>query len=59
MEYVSANILKYLTKSIGFDEKRVHFIPVSGLMGTNLVEKDPTHWYKGSSFVSKLDKIIK
>jgi len=46
-------------KKIGFDPKKVPFIPISGWNGDNMVDKsDNLKWYKGPCLKEALDLII-
>ena len=40
-------------KQIGFQAEKIHFVPISGLIGTNLIdapkEKALTSWYHGNT----------
>ena len=53
--------LKPFLKSCGYNiEKNVHWIPISGLSGDNLIEKVDSHkcpWYKGPTLMELLDSI--
>ncbi|MEM2636971.1 MAG: translation elongation factor EF-1 subunit alpha [Candidatus Korarchaeota archaeon] len=44
---------------LGFKPANIDFVPVSGLLGINLVEvdKERTPWYKGPSLLEALDKL--
>lgn len=47
--------------SIGFKNENLHFVPISGLHGTNLIER-PTdipelNWYQGESLTQILDEL--
>lgn len=47
--------------SIGFKQENIHFVPISGLQGVNLLEK-PTAvpsldaWYQGPTLIELLDQ---
>ncbi|MBI4258598.1 MAG: translation elongation factor EF-1 subunit alpha [Thaumarchaeota archaeon] len=46
-----------LLKTVGYDLKKVHIIPVSGWTGDNLVKKsEKMSWYKGPTLYEALDK---
>jgi len=48
--------LDHLLKSVLFDTSKIHFVPVSGWMGDNLVERSPRMpWYKGPLLIEALD----
>lgn len=47
--------------SIGFRQDNIHFIPISGLHGTNLIVKpaeveELSAWYKGPTLIELLDQ---
>jgi elongation factor 1-alpha len=45
-------------KKIGFNPDKVHFIPISGWHGDNMLEKSPNlAWYKGLTLLEALDDI--
>jgi len=45
-----------LLKTIGYDVSKIHFIPVSGWLGDNLVEKSKNMpWYNGPTLLEALD----
>ncbi len=45
-----------LLKTIGYDISKIHFIPVSGWLGDNLVEKSKNMpWYNGPTLLEALD----
>ncbi|MCX8192393.1 MAG: translation elongation factor EF-1 subunit alpha [Nitrososphaeria archaeon] len=45
-----------LLKRIGFDVSKIHFIPVSGWVGDNLIERsDKMKWYTGPTLLEALD----
>jgi len=46
-------------KKVGYNPKKVPFIPISGWLGDNMVEKSANlPWYKGPCLVEALDAII-
>merc|ERR1719193_1177311 len=48
---------KFLAK-IGYKPKKIPFIPISGWMGDNMIEKSQNmNWYKGDTLLEALDKI--
>lgn len=52
---VKAEVEKLL-KTVGYDLKKVHFIPVSGWMGDNLIKKsERMSWYKGPTLYEVLN----
>jgi elongation factor 1-alpha len=45
-------------KKCGYDEKKIPFVPISGWVGDNMVDKsDKMPWYKGPILVEALDGI--
>ncbi|MHB8567646.1 MAG: translation elongation factor EF-1 subunit alpha [Nitrososphaerales archaeon] len=49
--------MEKLLKAVGFKIDKIHFIPVSGWMGDNLVKKsDKMPWYKGPTLLQALDE---
>lgn len=58
-ETIKKNLKPFL-KSCGYQEKNVHWIPVSGLYGDNLVNRVDPHrcpWYDGPTLIELLDSI--
>jgi len=52
--------VKKLLTSIGFKTDDIPFVPVSGLIGDNIVKKsDKMPWYKGGTLVDAMDATIK
>jgi elongation factor 1-alpha len=50
--------LKKFLKKCGYDEKKIPFVPISGWVGDNMVERsDKMAWYKGPIMVEALDGI--
>jgi len=49
----------WLMKQVGYRKDAVHFIPVSGFSGANVVEPDYAKhpWYKGPSLIKYLDQL--
>ena len=46
-----------LLKRIGFNIKDIEFVPVSGIIGDNIIEKsDKTPWYDGPTLFDAMDK---
>ena len=46
-------------KKIGYDPKKIPFIPISGWVGDNMVEKSANlPWYKGPTLKEALDLIV-
>ncbi|HDO21102.1 MAG: translation elongation factor EF-1 subunit alpha [archaeon GB-1845-036] len=55
-EEVKAGVSKFL-RMIGYNVSKMHFIPVSGWYGDNLVVKsERTPWYEGPTLVEALDE---
>ncbi|MEM1685742.1 MAG: translation elongation factor EF-1 subunit alpha [Acidilobaceae archaeon] len=51
-------VLKKFMKSIGYNPDVVPFIPTSGWLGENLIEKSPNMpWYTGVTIVEALDQL--
>ena len=45
-------------KKVGFNPDNIHFIPISGFNGDNMIEKSAnTPWYKGPTLIEALDLI--
>jgi elongation factor 1-alpha len=56
-EEVKGEVEKLL-KTVGYDTKKIAFIPVSGWTGDNLVKKtEKMTWYKGPTLYEALDKL--
>lgn len=56
---IKANLGDYL-KKIGFAEKDIQYIPISGLKGNNIKEplsKDVCDWYNGNTLLETFDKM--
>jgi len=54
---IKKEVLAYL-ESIGYKKKKLHFIPISGWFGDNMIEKsDNMKWYKGKTLYQALDKL--
>jgi elongation factor 1-alpha len=50
--------LKKFLKKCGYDEKKIPFVPISGWVGDNMVDRsDKMPWYKGPILVEALDSI--
>lgn len=62
-EEIKSEVEIYL-KKIGFNINKVHFIPISGWKGDNMIEKedmdgkDNMPWYTGPSFLDALDNLV-
>ena len=47
----------FLTKT-GFNPENIHFVPLSGWTGDNIVDKSPNMlWYKGKTLLDTLDSM--
>ncbi|MBN1801468.1 MAG: translation elongation factor EF-1 subunit alpha [Candidatus Lokiarchaeota archaeon] len=48
-----------LLKIVGFDVKKIQFVPTSGMTGENLAEKtDKLPWYKGPTLLEAIDAFV-
>lgn len=49
----------FLTKQVGFKKDQIHFVPVSGFSGVNVLEEDYSKhpFYKGPSLIKYLDQL--
>jgi len=57
-EEIQKEVSAYL-KKVGYNPKKVPFIPISGWLGDNMVEKSANlPWYKGPTLIEALDSII-
>jgi elongation factor 1-alpha len=55
---IKTEVSKYL-KKVGFNEKKIPFIPISGWNGDNMLERSTNiNWYKGPIMIEALDAII-
>jgi len=55
---IKTEVSKYL-KKVGFNEKKIPFIPISGWNGDNMLERSTNiKWYKGPIMIEALDAII-
>jgi elongation factor 1-alpha len=55
---IKTEVAKYL-KKVGFNEKKIPFIPISGWNGDNMLERSSNiTWYKGPIMIEALDAII-
>ena len=57
---ICEELKKYLIDDLDFKENNLFFIPVSGLLGENLISKiksENANWYKGPNLVELIDKI--
>jgi len=45
-------------KKIGYNPDKIPFIPISGWLGDNMVEKSSNmEWYKGPTLIESLDSL--
>jgi len=52
------SVLSKFMKGLGYKVDTIPFIPVSGLLGDNLIERSPnTPWYKGPTLIEALDMV--
>jgi len=46
-------------KTVGYKPKKIPFVPISGWMGDNMLEKSPNMpWYKGDCLIDCLNKVV-
>eukprot|EP00039_Didymoeca_costata_P014241 m.228172 g.228172 ORF g.228172 m.228172 type:complete len:588 (-) comp15976_c1_seq14:1401-3164(-) len=58
-EHITQKMKDFL-KKVGFAKKKIHFLPVSGLNGDNLIETsklEAAKWYNGPPLIEILDKL--
>jgi len=56
-EEIKKEVSGYI-KKVGYSPKRVPFVPISGWVGDNMVEKSPNMpWWKGGTLLEALDAI--
>jgi len=56
-EEIKKEVSDYL-KKVGYNPDKIHFIPISGWHGDNMVEKsDNMKWYNGPTLIEALDAI--
>ena len=54
---IKKEVSDYL-KKIGYNPEKIHFIPISGWHGDNMIEKsDNMGWYKGPCLIEALDNL--
>lgn len=52
-------IVEHLLKGVGYDTKKVRFIPTSGWKGDNLIKKSENmKWYDGPTLLEALDEFV-
>jgi elongation factor 1-alpha len=57
-EEIMKEVSNYL-KKVGYNPKKIPFIPISGWVGDNMIEKSANlSWYKGPTLLEALDQII-
>ncbi|WPK25958.1 hypothetical protein PUMCH_003300 [Australozyma saopauloensis] len=61
-EDIKTQLTLFLTsKDVGFHEEKLHFVPISGLSGTNVVKNDRSTpefaWYNGPTLIGCLEDI--
>jgi elongation factor 1-alpha len=57
-EEIQKEVSNYL-KKVGYNPAKIPFIPISGWVGDNMIEKSPNlTWYKGPTLLEALDQII-
>jgi len=46
-------------KKVGYNPEKIPFIPISGWVGDNMIERSPTTmpWYKGPCLIEALDAV--
>jgi elongation factor 1-alpha len=55
---IKDEVSKYLAK-VGYKAETVPFIPISGWLGDNMLEKSPNlKWYKGPTMLEALDSVV-
>jgi elongation factor 1-alpha len=55
---IKQEVSKFL-KSVGFKPKKIPFVPISGWVGDNMLERSKNMtWYKGKTLLESLDAII-
>lgn len=56
-EEIKKEVSTYL-KKVGYNPVKIPFIPISGWLGDNMIEKSPNMpWYKGMTLLEALDAI--
>jgi len=54
---IKTELSTYL-KKVGYNPETIHFVPISGWLGDNMIEKsDNMKWYKGRILIEALDNI--
>jgi len=53
------NEVSNFVKKIGYNPEQIPFVPISGWLGDNMLEKsDNLKWYKGPTLIEALDQIL-
>ena len=56
-EEIKKEVSEYL-KKVGYNPATIHFIPLSGWHGDNMLERSPNlTWYKGPTLLEALDAL--
>lgn len=56
-EEIKKEVSDYL-KKIGYNPDKIHFIPISGWLGDNMIERsDNMKWYTGPILIDALDAL--
>ena len=56
-EEIKKEVSEYL-KKIGYNPEKIPFIPISGWVGDNMIEKSPNmEWFKGPCLIDALDTL--
>merc|ERR1712232_675673 len=54
---IKKEVASYI-KKVGYNPEKVHFVPISGWTGDNMMDKsDKMPWYKGPSLIGALDQV--
>lgn len=55
---IKAELIEFL-KKVGYNPANIPFIPISGWLGDNMLEKSPNlGWYKGPTLIEALNNIV-
>jgi elongation factor 1-alpha len=55
---IETEVKTYL-KKVGYNPDKIPFIPISGWVGDNMIDKSTNMpWYKGPCLIELLDKIV-
>ena len=56
---IKDNVSDFLEQKVGFTKSKIPFVPISGYLGDNLVEKsEHLPWYKGPTLIEVFDSLI-